>query len=57
MEDAAPAGKTWFDVANEHVAVLPQIESRLGVENLEEIIQVEGVDGISTYHFPSIYYF
>lgn len=47
LQDTAPEGKTWIDVANEHVAVIPQIESRLGVENLEAIMQVEGVDAIS----------
>jgi hypothetical protein len=50
LQDAAPEGKTWIDVANEHVAVIPQIESRLGVENLEGIMQVEGVDAISMYN-------
>jgi 2-keto-3-deoxy-L-rhamnonate aldolase RhmA len=50
LQDTAPEGKTWIDVANEHVAVIPQIESRLGVENLEEIMQVEGVDAISMYN-------
>lgn len=47
LQDAAPEGKTWMDVANEHVAVIPQIESRLGVENLEAIMQVKGIDAIS----------
>jgi len=49
LQDTAPEGKTWIDVANEHVAVIPQIESRLGVENLEEIMQVEGVDAITIF--------
>ncbi|KAF9031077.1 Phosphoenolpyruvate/pyruvate domain-containing protein [Hymenopellis radicata] len=46
LQDAAPDGKTWLDVASDHVAVIPQIESRRGVENLEEIMQIEGVDAI-----------
>jgi len=49
LQDAAPEGKSWIDIANEHVAVIPQIESHLGVENLEIIMQVEGVDAISMY--------
>jgi hypothetical protein len=49
VEDGAPAGKTWFDVTNEPMAIIPQIESHLGVENLEEIMQVKGVDAISAY--------
>ncbi len=36
-----------MDVASDHCAVIPQIESGLGVENLEEILQIEGVDAIS----------
>ncbi|KAG6826403.1 hypothetical protein H0H92_015968 [Tricholoma furcatifolium] len=46
MQDTAPEGKTWLDVASEHCAIIPQIESRKGVENLEEIMQIPGVDGI-----------
>ncbi|KAF9031066.1 Phosphoenolpyruvate/pyruvate domain-containing protein [Hymenopellis radicata] len=45
-QQAAPEGKTWMDVASEHCAVIPQIESWLGVQNLEEIMQIEGVDAI-----------
>lgn len=36
-----------MDVANDHIAIIPQIESMLGVENLEDIMQIEGIDGIS----------
>ena len=43
----APEGKTWFQVANEHVAVIPQIESLKGVENAEEMAKIDGVDAIS----------
>ncbi|KAG6917624.1 hypothetical protein DXG01_001856 [Tephrocybe rancida] len=46
LQDTAPEGKTWLDVASEHCAVIPQIESRKGVENLEAIMQVPGVDAI-----------
>ncbi|KAF8067781.1 Pyruvate/Phosphoenolpyruvate kinase-like domain-containing protein [Lyophyllum atratum] len=46
LQDTAPEGKTWLDVASEHCAVIPQIESRRGVENLEAIMQVPGVDAI-----------
>ena len=47
----APEGKTWFQVANEHVAVIPQIESLKGVENAEDIIKHEGVDAVSKLYF------
>jgi 4-hydroxy-2-oxoheptanedioate aldolase len=39
--------ETWADfvrAANENVLVIPLIESRLGVENIDEILAVEGVD-------------
>jgi 2-dehydro-3-deoxyglucarate aldolase len=36
----------YFDVANEHVAVMVQIESRAGVAAVQEIAAVEGVDGL-----------
>ncbi len=36
-----------MNVASDHCAVIPQIESGLGVENLEEILQVEGIDALS----------
>ncbi|KAF8998636.1 Phosphoenolpyruvate/pyruvate domain-containing protein [Hymenopellis radicata] len=45
-QQAAPEGKTWMNVASDHCAVIPQIESGLGVENLEEILKVEGVDAL-----------
>lgn len=32
--------------ANDHVLLLPQIESRLGLENVEEIAAVDGVSGL-----------
>ncbi|KAJ7058258.1 Pyruvate/Phosphoenolpyruvate kinase-like domain-containing protein [Mycena amicta] len=38
--DKTPEGKTVFSVANEHVAIIPQVESRLGIKNLEEIVQL-----------------
>ncbi|KAG6907590.1 hypothetical protein DXG01_008310 [Tephrocybe rancida] len=46
LQDTAPEGKTWLDVANEHCAVIPQVESRKGVDNLEAIMQIPGVDAI-----------
>ncbi|KAF7978388.1 hypothetical protein HWV62_777 [Athelia sp. TMB] len=46
LTDLAPEGKTWLDVANEHVAVIPQVESQLGLDNLEEIMQVEGISAV-----------
>ncbi|KZP21829.1 Phosphoenolpyruvate/pyruvate domain-containing protein [Athelia psychrophila] len=46
ITDLVPEGKHWMGVANEHIAVIPQIESQLGLDNLEEIMQIEGVDAI-----------
>jgi 2-dehydro-3-deoxyglucarate aldolase len=36
----------YFATINEHIAVMVQIESRAGVEAVDEIAQVDGVDGI-----------
>jgi len=35
-----------LDRANEHIAIMPQIESQLGIDNLEEIMQLPGVAAI-----------
>ena len=35
-----------FHTANNHIAVIPQIESVKGLENVEEIAQVEGVSAM-----------
>ncbi|KAJ7067291.1 Pyruvate/Phosphoenolpyruvate kinase-like domain-containing protein [Mycena amicta] len=40
VTDRTPEGKTVFSVANEHVAIIPQVESRLGIKNLEEIVKL-----------------
>lgn len=37
--------------ANAHVACIPLIETRAGIENIDEIVAVEGVDGIWIGHF------
>lgn len=36
----------YFEVANDNVALLVQIESRVGVANVREIAAVDGVDGL-----------
>jgi 2-dehydro-3-deoxyglucarate aldolase len=36
----------FFKLANESIAVMVQIESRTGVENIDAIAAVDGVDGI-----------
>ena len=38
--------KDYFKVINENIAVIVQIESRAGLEAIDEICQVAGVDGI-----------
>ncbi|KAJ7438625.1 Pyruvate/Phosphoenolpyruvate kinase-like domain-containing protein [Mycena galericulata] len=37
VTDATPEGESLFSIANKHVAIIPQIESRLGIQNLEAI--------------------
>jgi 2-dehydro-3-deoxyglucarate aldolase len=36
----------YFRLANDHIAVIVQIESRAGVDNAAEIAQVEGIDAL-----------
>ncbi|KAJ7255402.1 Pyruvate/Phosphoenolpyruvate kinase-like domain-containing protein, partial [Mycena rebaudengoi] len=44
VTDATPEGETLFSLANKHVAIIPQIESRLGIKNLEAIVSLDEVD-------------
>lgn len=37
---------TYLNDADEQICVIVQIESKKGLENLEEILQVEGIDGV-----------
>ncbi|KAJ7634433.1 Pyruvate/Phosphoenolpyruvate kinase-like domain-containing protein [Roridomyces roridus] len=43
VTDTAPEGDNIFTIANKHVAIVPQIETRLGIQNLEEIVKLEEV--------------
>ncbi|KAJ7465877.1 Pyruvate/Phosphoenolpyruvate kinase-like domain-containing protein, partial [Mycena latifolia] len=40
VTDITPEGEDAFSLANKHVAIIPQIESRIGFQNLEEISQL-----------------
>nr|GAT43350.1 2,4-dihydroxyhept-2-ene-1,7-dioic acid aldolase [Mycena chlorophos] len=46
VTDRAPEGKTVFSVANEHVAIIPQVESRFGIANLEEIAGLKEITAL-----------
>ncbi|KAJ7062011.1 Pyruvate/Phosphoenolpyruvate kinase-like domain-containing protein [Mycena amicta] len=46
VTDKTPEGKTIFSVANEHVAIIPQVESRLGIKNLEEIVKLPEITAL-----------
>nr|GAT43357.1 2,4-dihydroxyhept-2-ene-1,7-dioic acid aldolase [Mycena chlorophos] len=43
VTDHTPEGKTIFSLANEHVAIIPQVESRVGIANLEEIASMKEI--------------
>ncbi|KAJ6567678.1 Pyruvate/Phosphoenolpyruvate kinase-like domain-containing protein [Mycena vulgaris] len=43
VTDATPEGESVFSLANKHVAIIPQIESRLGIKNLEAIMKMEEI--------------
>ncbi|KAJ7021036.1 hypothetical protein C8F04DRAFT_1195872 [Mycena alexandri] len=38
-----PENETVFSLANKHVATIPQIESRLGINNLEAVMQLDEI--------------
>ncbi|KAL2065857.1 hypothetical protein VTL71DRAFT_3527 [Oculimacula yallundae] len=42
----APAGRSIYEVCNEHIAVICQIEDVEGVQNIDEIAAVPGVDAL-----------
>ncbi|KAG4433954.1 hypothetical protein IFR05_010567 [Cadophora sp. M221] len=46
QQNRTPDGKTTYDVWDEHAAVICQIEDLEGLENVEEICAVPGVDGL-----------
>jgi 4-hydroxy-2-oxoheptanedioate aldolase len=43
VTDTTPEGETVFSLANKHVAIIPQIESRVGIKNLEEIMNMKEI--------------
>jgi 4-hydroxy-2-oxoheptanedioate aldolase len=43
VTDTVPPGETIFSLANQHVAIIPQIESRLGIKNLEAILKMDEI--------------
>ncbi|KAJ6546640.1 Pyruvate/Phosphoenolpyruvate kinase-like domain-containing protein, partial [Mycena vulgaris] len=40
VTDTTPEGETIFALANKHAAVIPQIESRLGIQNLDAVMNM-----------------
>ncbi|KAJ7248219.1 Pyruvate/Phosphoenolpyruvate kinase-like domain-containing protein [Mycena haematopus] len=45
LNDRTPEGETIFSVANKHIAIIPQIESAVGIQNLAEIVAFDEVSG------------
>ncbi|KAJ7445906.1 Pyruvate/Phosphoenolpyruvate kinase-like domain-containing protein [Mycena latifolia] len=45
VTDITPEGETLFTIANKSIALVPQIESRRGMENLDEIMTLDEVSG------------
>ncbi|KAJ7026156.1 Pyruvate/Phosphoenolpyruvate kinase-like domain-containing protein, partial [Mycena alexandri] len=41
VTDRTPENETVFSLANKYVAIIPQIESRLGINNLEAVMQLD----------------
>ncbi|RYO82542.1 hypothetical protein DL766_000305 [Monosporascus sp. MC13-8B] len=46
QQNQTPEGKTTYDVWDEHAAIICQIEDLEGLENIDEICRVPGVDGL-----------
>ncbi|KAJ6461020.1 Pyruvate/Phosphoenolpyruvate kinase-like domain-containing protein [Mycena sanguinolenta] len=46
VTDATPEGESVYSLANKHVAIIAQIESRVGIKNIESIMQMEEVDAV-----------
>ncbi|KAK7046197.1 2,4-dihydroxyhept-2-ene-1,7-dioic acid aldolase [Favolaschia claudopus] len=44
VTDATPEGESLFSLANKHCVIIPQIESRLGIKNMEEILKMPEID-------------
>ncbi|KAJ7445905.1 Pyruvate/Phosphoenolpyruvate kinase-like domain-containing protein [Mycena latifolia] len=43
VTDMTPEGETVFSIANKHITLIPQIESRIGIQNLEAIMKLDEV--------------
>ncbi|KAJ7621043.1 Pyruvate/Phosphoenolpyruvate kinase-like domain-containing protein [Roridomyces roridus] len=46
LTDITPEGKTVYTLANEHIAIIPQVESRVGIANIDAIMQMDEVDAV-----------
>ncbi|KAJ7768514.1 Pyruvate/Phosphoenolpyruvate kinase-like domain-containing protein, partial [Mycena metata] len=43
VTDTTPANESIFSLANKHISIIPQIESRVGIQNLDEIMKMEEI--------------
>ncbi|KAJ7805415.1 Pyruvate/Phosphoenolpyruvate kinase-like domain-containing protein [Mycena olivaceomarginata] len=50
VTDTTPEGESVFSLANQHIAIIPQIESQLGIQNLDEIVALAEVDAFMIGH-------
>ncbi|KAJ7653157.1 Pyruvate/Phosphoenolpyruvate kinase-like domain-containing protein [Mycena polygramma] len=46
VTDTTPEGESVYSLANKHVAIIPQIESREGIKNIDLIMQLEEVNAV-----------
>ncbi|KAK7052449.1 2,4-dihydroxyhept-2-ene-1,7-dioic acid aldolase [Favolaschia claudopus] len=46
VTDATPPGETVYSLANKHIAIIPQIESRVGIANIDSVMQMDEVDAV-----------
>ncbi|KAF8143512.1 Pyruvate/Phosphoenolpyruvate kinase-like domain-containing protein [Mycena galopus ATCC 62051] len=50
LTDTTPEGDNPFTYANRHIAIIPQIESPLGIQNVDEIVALEEVSAFMIGH-------
>ncbi|KAJ7185565.1 Pyruvate/Phosphoenolpyruvate kinase-like domain-containing protein [Mycena filopes] len=46
VTDKTPLGESIYSIANKHIAIIPQIESRRGIQNLDAIMRSPHVDAV-----------
>ncbi|KAJ7694848.1 Pyruvate/Phosphoenolpyruvate kinase-like domain-containing protein [Mycena rosella] len=46
LTDVTPEGETVYSLANKHIAIIPQVEYHVGIENIDSIMAMKRVDAV-----------